>query len=355
MPLQPASGIRGKGRLVADDRSRAAFEERMAGYRKKPGSNGQDEAPPPTIGRGDILAGKEFPTMTWTVVDVMPTGLGILAGKVKIGKSWLAYDIALAVARGELALTNLRTHQCDVLYLALEDPERRVKSRMLKILAGAEAPDNFMYALTWPMGLSCIEELDSFLDQHPGCRLVIVDPLGKVRGEPDGRRGAYAQDYSDMAAFHALANRRNITLLLVHHTRKQPAGDAMDMISGTTAIQGAADFLMVLTRDRGGTLGQLSITGRDIENGGDFAVDFDKATCKWRIIGEAQEVRRETNQDRIYGFLRDQKEPARLRDIMDALSLPRGTVTTTLWRLMKRGSVIHPGKDAWCVRGPDDP
>ena len=271
---------------------------------------------------------------------------------MKIGKSWLAYDIALACARGTPAFTKIPTRQCTVLYLALEDPERRVQSRMRKILAGESGPARFRYALAWPSGAACLEALDDFLEQNPDCRLVIVDPFGKVRGEPDGRKGVYQQDYADMAGFHALANRRNICLLLIHHTRKAEASDSMDRISGSTAIQGAPDFLAVLSRDRGGLLGQLSLTGRDVENGGDFAVSFDKATCKWTILGEAQEVKRETEQDKVYRYLLEQAEPVKLSQIVAELGIKKWTVSSILYRLLRKGAVEHAGHDAWQLRQP---
>ena len=42
----------------------------------------------------------EFPPINWVVPGVLPEGLTILAGKPKLGKSWLALDMALAVAAG---------------------------------------------------------------------------------------------------------------------------------------------------------------------------------------------------------------------------------------------------------------
>ncbi len=319
------------------------------GDRKKQ-ANGHDDDPSPEIGFGDELDTEEFPKMDWIIEGIVPTGLGVLAGKPKIGKSWIAYDLALACARGALALTKIATKRCEVLYLALEDPKRRVQARMRKILAGEPGPHDFKFAITWPTGMSALEYLDSYLEQHPACRFVLIDPFAKVRGSGDGHKNAYAQDYEDMAGYHALANRRNVCILLIFHTRKQDASDVMDRISGTTAIQGAADFMMVLTRDRGQFLGQLAITGRDIVDGGEFAVSFDKETCKWKILGEAQVVQRESDQDRIYQYLVAQKEPVRLTEIVHELDIKRYTVSKTLNRLARKGSVEHVGRDAWRVR-----
>ena len=69
------------------------------------------------------------------IQQILPEGLTLLAGKPKRGKSWLALDIALAIASGGTVLGR----RCDpgpVLYLALEDNPRRLKKR-LELIAGA--------------------------------------------------------------------------------------------------------------------------------------------------------------------------------------------------------------------------
>ena len=59
------------------------------------------------------------------VVDNLITqGLFILAGAPKIGKSWLALDICLSIAKGEPVL-NTKTAQGTALYLCLEDSKIR--------------------------------------------------------------------------------------------------------------------------------------------------------------------------------------------------------------------------------------
>jgi len=45
-----------------------------------------------------------FPPIRWIVPDVLPEGATILAGRPKLGKSWMALDMALAVARGAYCL-----------------------------------------------------------------------------------------------------------------------------------------------------------------------------------------------------------------------------------------------------------
>ena len=78
----------------------------------------------------DVLIEMEFDPLQFIVPDLLPEGLTLLAGKPKLGKSFLALDLGLAVASGGLAFGSLEVEAGDVLYYALEDSERRLKDRL---------------------------------------------------------------------------------------------------------------------------------------------------------------------------------------------------------------------------------
>lgn len=59
----------------------------------------------------------------WLVEGLLAPGLYFLGGSPKVGKSWLALQLCLAVCRGESFL-GFRTRKSEVLYLALEDGPR---------------------------------------------------------------------------------------------------------------------------------------------------------------------------------------------------------------------------------------
>ena len=95
------------------------------------------------------LQGMEFPPINWVVPGVLPEGLTILAGKPKLGKSWLALDMALAVAGGGAVLGR----ECEpgpVLYLALEDNQRRLQRRLNRIEPHLSWPADLELNTRWP-------------------------------------------------------------------------------------------------------------------------------------------------------------------------------------------------------------
>lgn len=93
--------------------------------------------------------------------------------------------------------------------------------------------------------------------------LIIIDTLKRVR-EAGGVDYSYASDYDIVARLKSLADSYNVTMLIVHHTRKQKAEDIFDMISGTNGLMGAADGAFVLSKEkRTSNNATLDVAGRD--------------------------------------------------------------------------------------------
>ena len=246
------------------------------------------EAPPmlSTISAVD-LQHKNIPPVRWIMQDLIPAGLTILASPPKFGKSWMAMALCLATAAGGRLLAH-RCYQSGALYLALEDSERRLKSRLEKLLNGRPAPPGFDFTTEAPtLSMGLVDVLEAYIKQHPETGLVIIDTLQKVR-DMGGGKDVYGRDYADIAALKRFADANNIALVLIHHLRK--AGDDSDpfaRISGTTGISGAADSMWVLVKEkRGDDTATLNITGRDVEMQ-ELVLKFNKGTCLWENLGDA--------------------------------------------------------------------
>lgn len=248
-----------------------------------------NDAPQPleTISARELQR-KEIPPMRFVVNGLIPAGLNILASPPKYGKSWLVLDLGMSVASGRKFL-GYTTNRCACLYLALEDSQRRLKSRMNKLLCSSPAPDGFYFATAAkPLDDGLLDELEAFLDAHRDTGLIIIDTLQRVRGAAHGREGAYAADYREVGALKAFADRHNVALLLVHHLRKmKDDGDPFNMISGTNGISGAADTMIVLSKEkRADSNATMSVVGRDVESC-DMVLTFDSESCRWVNLGDA--------------------------------------------------------------------
>lgn len=227
------------------------------------------------------------------VAGLLPTGLSLLCAPPKYGKSWLSLDLAVSVATGTEFL-GFPTKKSPVLLLALEDSEARLQTRLRKVLNGRSAPAELSISTKAATLQQCglTEQLADHINKNPETRLVIIDTFQKIRGDVRRGESAYSYDYRETGVLKSFADERKICILLVHHLRKmQDVSDTFANISGTNGLTGAADTMLVLSRDkRADKTTLLSITGRDVEMM-EYQVEFKKTTCRWKIIGTAEEAR----------------------------------------------------------------
>lgn len=210
----------------------------------------------------DELMDHVFQGKAVVVENLLYNGAYILAGAPKIGKSFLVAQIAYHVSSG-LDLWGYKVHGGTVLYLALEDDESRLQSRMFRMF-GVEGTSSLHFATSAKMiGSGLDEQLEKFVQEHSDTKLIIVDTLQKVR-EVTSDGYSYSSDYDVIGRLKQFADRHGICVLLVHHTRKQPSGDSFEMISGTTGLLGCADGALLMQKEkRTDGKATVEVTGRD--------------------------------------------------------------------------------------------
>jgi len=242
---------------------------------------------PPTISARE-LQNTEFPPISWIVRDLVPEGLTLLAGKPKIGKSWLALQMGYAVSSGGEVLGR-PVEQGTVVYAALEDNRRRLKSRLQKSNPSeALWPEDLHFVTEWPrLDAGGLEALDLWVGQHRVTILVIIDTLATVRSSGNARDSQYQSDYAALRGLHQLASTTGLAILVIHHLRKADADDPFDTVSGSTGLTGAADATLVLRKSPEGTV--LYGRGRDLAEF-ESAVSFDPSTCLWSDLGRPSDV-----------------------------------------------------------------
>ena len=189
-------------------------------------------------------------------------GIYLFVGAPKLGKSFMMAQLAYHISTGT-PLWNYTVRKGTVLYLALEDDYRRLQERLYRMF-GTDGAENLFFSVSaGQLGNGLDEQLIRFMQEHPDTKLIIIDTLQKVR-EVGGDNYSYANDYEIITRLKKFADRYGITLLLVHHTRKQKADDTFDMISGTNGLLGAADGAFLLQKEkRTGNTATLEVSGRD--------------------------------------------------------------------------------------------
>jgi hypothetical protein len=280
------------------------------------------------------------------VCEVLPEGATILGGKPKIGKSWFALDIGVAVASGGVALGDKAVEQGAVLYLALEDNQRRLQTRLKKRLNGGTAPQGLELATQWPrLNDGGLEALEAWLIAHPDARLVIIDTLAKMRkaGNSNDRKTLYDVDYESVEPLLSLAARYNVAVLIVHHLRKAGAEDPLDEVSGSTGLTGGVDGALVLKRERGRADAYLYVTGRDIENEQELALSWDNDTATWKIAGDPEEYRGSRERQEIIECLRSLGGTGGPKEVSEVLGKPYNNTKQLLWKMDNDGDLRNVG------------
>jgi hypothetical protein len=292
------------------------------------------------------LGTMSFPPIRWIVPGYIPEGCTLLAGRPKLGKSWLMLDVALAVARGAICLGDVECERGDVLYLALEDNKRRLQSRIRKVstvLAKDTFPQELTFATEWPRcDAGGLDRIRAWLEQAQSPRLVAVDVLAQFRPARGEKEQVYESDYKAIKGLQELASEFNVAIVVVHHTRKGTSEiDPFEQISGTLGLSGAADAAIVL--DRTGEGCTLYARGRDIEEY-ERAITFDPDCCRWTVQGDAAEVHRSDERGRIIAVLDDASEPLSPNEIAILADMKRNNVDRLLGKMGKKGEVVKTGR-----------
>lgn len=186
----------------------------------------------------------------------------VLAGEPKANKSWVAMNLALAMAKGEAPFGAYYAPgeamfpvygQSVVLYMDMEMGDQGIKDRC-KI--GLASPQNTLGVSLWmatrdvrfrvdtPEGRQLIEE--EVCSVRP--RVLILDPLAKFHGsnENDSTEMGKVLRFGDY-----LCDKYELALIWIHHTSKpdyQHPKRGGDKLRGSSAIFADADTVALVTR-----------------------------------------------------------------------------------------------------------
>lgn len=285
------------------DKGRAALERIV-------GRNLDDVMPAPDDDEidGAALLALDLPETTYLCRPWIPEGVLILAGRPKIGKTTLLRQIAVGVSSGA-ALWGATCERADVLFLSLEEGQKLMRRKLLLAGYSGEQVRRIRFHWRWRSGAMGTSDIREKLKTCPAIRLVIVDSLTRFRDAPTRDKPQFHQDYEAVRLLADIAkDHPGLTIIVLHHTRKDQGDDAIADISGTFGLSAAADNYMVLRRE-----------------GGDFVMH-----CGGRYWDEAQDafrLRREAGTWALEGAATPIALSPMQRQYLDRLK-QEGTITT---------------------------
>lgn len=236
------------------------------------------------------LQDEDIPEPYWVIKDILPEGLAMLTAASKVGKSWLAQQICIEVARGG-EIFGKQSNKSETLYLALEDSKRRIIERSAIYMNHQHTPPGYRYSILAPtLDNGLLDYLQLFLDENPDIKLIVIDTLQRVRGIPIRNETTYATDYRELGMLKEFADNHHICILLLHHVRKMAdQNDAFNMINGSNGMMGVLDTSwLIYKKNRMDLDATLLMTGRDISQE-EWVIAKGKNNGRWDLVGNAEQ------------------------------------------------------------------
>jgi len=239
----------------------------------------------------DEILDRELPPERWIVEGFIPeTGLHLLMGAGKIGKSWFTLQCAQGIALGGSVMGKIPVERKRVLYISLEEKWKLLLKRA-KLLDFTKTGNNIIVVedIDRKETPSVIDSLGFMLELDPSIKFVVIDTLQFFLNVAD--LNDYAQSVSSLRALKAIADKRQISILLIHHTNKGGGNESIDFMErslGSTGITATCDTTIFLTRPRNERRADMYITGREVM---DKVYTLKMAdNCGWVLEGDKREV-----------------------------------------------------------------
>ena len=288
------------------------------------------------------LSKKDIPDIKYIVQGLLPQGVTLLSGDPKVGKSWLAMQMAVGVANGTQILGFFDvTDGASVLHLALEDSEGLFKGRLQKLVDDSSCPGNAYFINSWPTFPKGLSDLRAYLEEREGVGLVVIDCLESIRDPKTGNATLFSYDYGALKDLRGLAAEFSVAILVIHHTRKMASDNPLHKVSGSQGLTAAADQVMVLEKNGNGRA-RLTVTGRAIREE-THNLSFDADSCTWTFISPDEATR--PAQSRIKKLMKThQGRFMGAKEISKELDMGYNNVRALLSTMLKNGSIVKVAK-----------
>ena len=293
-------------------------------------------------------------TRPWLIESLWSaSGVGILGGAPKCGKSWLALDMALSVATETPCLDTFAV--CEpgpvLLYMA-EDSPAHVKTRLLGLCAhrGIELDSAPIHLITAPtIRLDLQNDQDRLRDTVNALRprFLVLDPFVRLHRIDENNAGEVSQL---LAYLRALQRQFDLAICVVHHARKNGGGSAGVALRGSGDFYAWVDSGLYLRRLRG----TLVLTAEHRSAPALDPITLDLVTCQdaTHLAIKAAPDQPEPSpklEDRILATLSERTMTR--TELRQALRVRNQRITLALDRLHTDSRVVKDG-NRWAVPVP---
>ncbi|MCH7912317.1 MAG: bifunctional DNA primase/polymerase [Deltaproteobacteria bacterium] len=286
-----------------------------------------------------ILTWGEFLSTTpeereYTIDGILPvSGLAVLLGRGKQGKSTLAIQACRAIATGQDFLER-QTKKKRIVYVNYEMAEDYLHT----LLGAGDSPEEaFIVNRPEPkLSLETIERIMAKVEDGPG--VMVIDSFRgafKLAGDAENSAGGAGVILRQL---QELAVGKGWLILLIHHSNKG-GKEGTDSVSGTSDWIAAPDVLWTWSRPKPENSGTLFIEGR-IPPVEPMAVRLTLEECSY--VGTVKEDQEQIDKEEILAALTDEGQTT--KEIAEATGKASGTVGTRLKTLYELGLIERVGR-----------
>ncbi len=287
------------------------------------------------------------------------SSVGLLGGPPKAFKTWVAAELALAVASGTPAFGRFAAPDPGpVLFFGAEDPPADLRTRFDGIARArhldlAKIP---LLLLDVPQlrldDAIHLDRLRRTVARHSP-KLLVLDPFVRLVAGLDENS---ARDVSAvLGALRTLQREHDVTILLVHHMRKSPAGHPAQQLRGSGDFAAWLDSGLYLTRH--GDDRVLVVEHRSAPAPPPFRLRLVPGDSPHLAIQDSQgadasAVAVDPLEARIVERLRAAPRPQPALQLRAALRIRKADLLTALRALAERGLVIK-SPHGWTLTSAD--
>lgn len=292
----------------------------------------------------DQILKTDWPQPEFVIPDLVTVGLGNLAGRPKLGKSFLGLQFAHSVGSNGM-IFGRKVSGGAVLYFALEDTPRRLKDRMQMQKWPESVSVDFVtignFRTLFGDFLQGGSEKVAELIRRKKYRLVVIDTVSRlVPGDPCDPELASKV----WTPLHETAHADGCAVLGIDHHRKRGSSvpDAIEDIIGSTVKGAIIDTALGLYRERGKPGARLMVTGRDIEEK-TLALSMDWTSGCWQCEGNADEKEMSERKSELLKALKHLKR-ANLTAIANFVGKDKSNTRKRLVELLDVGKIKVDGE-----------
>lgn len=288
----------------------------------------------------------------WLIESLwLASGVGIVGGQPKVCKTFLAAEIALAIAGGTSLFEHPATSSGPVLFFGAEDSLSALRERFeglaqVRKLSLLKLP---IYLIDLPVlrldRPRHLRALRATVEKYSP-RLLVLDPFVRLARVDENS----AADVSAvLASLRAIQRDYDVAVLLVHHARKSPAAHPHQALRGSSDFAAWSDSNLYLLRQHSRLT--LFVEHRSAPSLEPLHLQLRVEPAPHLVLSDAAPAL-ETQPDPLQNLVLEQltraARPLSTTELRDRLRKRKADVLDALQRLLERGAVLR-SSAGWAI------